>query len=105
MKNTVKQPQLSDNFLGLVLGLIGVLIFSGTLPATRIAIGSFDPWFVTFGRAAMATLAAIAVLGFRWRPLPRDHLTTLFLIGLLLVFGFPGFMAVTIPTAFHGTST
>ena len=104
MDKTPPRYVLNDNILGLILGLVGVLIFSGTLPATRIVIDLFDPWFVTFARAALATLAAMIVLGCLRRPMPRHHAKTLFLIGLLLVFGFPGFMAVamvTVPSA-HG---
>lgn len=45
--------------LGLWLGLLGVAIFAVTLPMTRLATGSsaapqLSPWFVTFGRAALA---------------------------------------------------
>ena len=44
---------------GLWLGLLGVVIFALTLPMTRLATGTVDapqlsPWFVTWGRAAMA---------------------------------------------------
>ena len=38
--------------LGLLLALAGVLIFAGTLPATRLAVGDLEPWFLTAGRAA-----------------------------------------------------
>jgi len=45
--------------LGMWLGVLGVSIFAVTLPMTRLATGTFDapqlsPWFVTFGRAALA---------------------------------------------------
>ncbi|MEQ1648836.1 MAG: EamA/RhaT family transporter, partial [Hyphomicrobiaceae bacterium] len=36
---------------GLVNGLIGVVIFSGSLPATRVAVKQFDPLFLTAARA------------------------------------------------------
>lgn len=41
------------------LGVLGVAIFALTLPMTRLATGTADapqlsPWFVTFGRAALA---------------------------------------------------
>ena len=39
----------------MLLGLVGVVIFGGTLPATRVALGVFSPGFVTYGRAALAT--------------------------------------------------
>jgi drug/metabolite transporter (DMT)-like permease len=48
-------------------GLIGVTLFAATLPFTRIAVGSSDapqlsPWFVTFGRAAVAGLLSMLYL-------------------------------------------
>ncbi len=56
---------------GLGLGLLGVVIFSLTLPMTRLATGTVDapqlsPWFVTFGRAALAGgLSALYLLAVR----------------------------------------
>jgi drug/metabolite transporter (DMT)-like permease len=56
---------------GLWLGLLGVLIFALTLPMTRLATGTVDapqlsPWFVTWGRAALAgVLSAIYLLAVR----------------------------------------
>lgn len=39
---------------GWLSGLIGVVIFSGSLPATRVAVTGFDPVFLTLARASMA---------------------------------------------------
>jgi drug/metabolite transporter (DMT)-like permease len=52
---------------GLILGFIGVALFAATLPMTKLAVGSsaapqLSPWFVTFGRAAVAGLLSIAYL-------------------------------------------
>jgi len=49
---------------GLLLGLIGVLIFSLTMPMTRIAMTAdvLSPWFVWAGRAVLAALAGIVYL-------------------------------------------
>ena len=43
-------------------GLIGVLIFSGSLPATRVAVTGFSPLFLTGARAAIAALLGAACL-------------------------------------------
>ena len=45
---------LARDRLGLLLGLAGVVIFGATLPITRLAVADLSPWFVTFGRAALA---------------------------------------------------
>ena len=52
-------PPIKPETLGLWLGVLGVAIFAVTLPMTRLATGTAEapqlsPWFVTFGRAALA---------------------------------------------------
>lgn len=47
---------------GWLSGLIGVVIFSGSLPATRVAVTGFDPVFLTVARATIAGLLALALL-------------------------------------------
>lgn len=39
-----------DTKSGWVYGFIGVAIFSGSLPATRVAVADFDPVFLTVVR-------------------------------------------------------
>lgn len=91
--------------LGLALGFAGVVIFGATLPATRIAVGHMDPWFVALGRAAAAGLIAVAVLAVLRRPLPpRRDLGRYAVVALCLIAGFPGFSSlamVTVPAS-HG---
>ena len=55
---------LTPQSSGLLLGLIGVLIFSLTMPMTRIAMTGdvLSPWFVWAGRAVLAALAGVVYL-------------------------------------------
>ncbi len=51
----------------LLWGLVGVALFAATLPMTRLAVGSAEapqlsPWFVTFGRAAVAGVLSLLYL-------------------------------------------
>ena len=95
----------SHEKLGYVLGFIGVTIFAGSLPATRLAVMHLDPWFVTSARAAIAGLCALVLLIVMRRPLPpKDAYPRLMLIILGVVFGFPFFtaLAMTNVPAAHG---
>lgn len=75
---------------GWVNGFVGVLIFSGSLPATRVAVMDFDPTFVTSARAAIAGLLALALLlVFRQKRPERGDLLSLVIVALGVVVGFP----------------
>ena len=71
-------------------GLLGVVIFSGSLPATRVAIGSFAPLFLTSARAVIAALigAGLLVLLRQKRP-AAANLRSLMVVALGVVVGFP----------------
>ena len=90
--------------LGLALGLLGVIIFGGSLPGTALAVASLDPWFVTAARAAFAGLAALAILIVLRRRPPWAHFGALLTVMLCLVLGYPALAAIaltTVPSA-HG---
>jgi drug/metabolite transporter (DMT)-like permease len=60
--------------LGLLLGFIGMCMFAGTLPATRLAILGLDPLFLTGARGTIAGSAALAILLLARRTLPARAL-------------------------------
>ena len=96
---------LSRETLGLIIGTIGVIIFGVTLPMTRIAVVSLDPWFVTMGRAALAGLVALCVLVVLKRSVPtRSELMRLCVAAVFVIVGFPGFtgFAMRLVPASHG---
>lgn len=71
-------------------GLLGVIIFSGSLPATRVAIGGFDPLFLTSARAVIAALLGIGLLLVLRQSRPaRGDLWPLVIVALGVVVGFP----------------
>jgi drug/metabolite transporter (DMT)-like permease len=73
-----------------VLGFLGVLGFSFSLPATRLAVEDLDPWFVTFARAAAAgALAALYLLAIRAPRPSRAQWRRLGLVAGGAVVGFP----------------
>jgi drug/metabolite transporter (DMT)-like permease len=88
--------------LGLVLGLLAITMFGGSLPGTRAAVAYFDPWFVTVARAAIGGVLAMATLAVQRPRFPREHIGRLTIISLTLVIGFPVMMAiatVTVPAS------
>ncbi len=71
-------------------GMLGVVIFSGSLPATRIAVGSFTPVFLTSARAVIAAALAAALLSMLRQARPvRSDLASLTIVALGVVVGFP----------------
>jgi drug/metabolite transporter (DMT)-like permease len=71
-------------------GLLGVIIFSGSLPATRIAVGGFAPLFLTSARAVIAALlGASLLLMLRQRRPAAGDFGSLASVALCVVVGFP----------------
>jgi drug/metabolite transporter (DMT)-like permease len=84
---------------GLLLGALGVLGFSFSLPATRLAVADLDPWLVAFGRATVAGLLSAAFLAAVGAPRPTvAQRRSLTLVALGVVVGFPLFTSL----ALHG---
>ena len=75
---------------GFAFGLLGVLCFSITLPATRVAVASLDPFFVGLGRELVAACFAAPLLYFTRQPRPTaSQLRGLAIVVVGLVIGFP----------------
>ncbi|MDE2379012.1 DMT family transporter [Bradyrhizobium sp.] len=96
---------LSRERTGLLLGFVGMAIFGGTLPATRIAVAAIDPIALTALRSAVAGLCSLALLMTLRRPLPPRRLWPQFVVAMLGVSVlFPFLMALGMQTvdASHG---
>jgi len=90
---------------GLLLGFLGMCLFAGTLPATRLALLGFAPLFLTVARAALAGSVGLIVLIARRRRVPSRSLwLEIFGAALCTVIGFPLFAALAMMTvpAGHG---
>lgn len=78
-------------------GFLGMLIFSASLPATRVAVMDFDPVFLTVARASIAGLVALALLmALRQKPPSRADLVSLTVVSLGVVIGFPLLTAIAL---------
>jgi drug/metabolite transporter (DMT)-like permease len=81
----------------LFLGFLGVLAFSFTLPATRVAVEELDPTLVGIGREAIAAVIAAAILAATRSPLPtRPQLFRIGIVASGVVFGWPLFTALAL---------
>lgn len=75
---------------GWINGFIGVLIFSGSLPATRVADAGFSPLFLTGARASIAGVLGLGLLlAFRQKRPGREDLSSLLIVASGVVVGFP----------------
>jgi drug/metabolite transporter (DMT)-like permease len=82
--------QMDRTVSGWINGFIGVVIFSGSLPATRVAVLQFDPVFLTVARAAIAGVLALGLLlAFREKRPSRSDIVSLVVVALGVVVGFP----------------
>ncbi len=96
---------LSPRAEGMLLGALGVLAFSFTMPATRAAAPELGGVFVGLGRSLVAAVLAGAILFCLREPLPdRRHWPALALVALGVIIGFPLLSALamqSLPSA-HG---
>ncbi|WP_413062086.1 DMT family transporter [Sphingomonas carotinifaciens] len=75
---------------GWISGLLGVIIFSGSLPATRLAVADLTPLFVTGGRAVIAAmLGAVFLVALRQARPTRSDILPLGIVAIGVVIGFP----------------
>ncbi|APV90963.1 MULTISPECIES: DMT family transporter [Enterobacteriaceae] len=90
MVNSVVNKTDPSSISGWVNGLLGVVIFSGSLPATRVAVLDMDPFFLTFLRATIAgILAILLIFGFREKRPQASQIVPLIIVSLGVVIGFP----------------
>jgi drug/metabolite transporter (DMT)-like permease len=97
---------MNQKTVGWLNGLVGVLIFSGSLPATRLAVAELDPIFITGARASIASvLAALLLLGFKQAKPTRAELNSLLIVAFGVVVGFPLLTALALQyvTSAHST--
>jgi drug/metabolite transporter (DMT)-like permease len=90
---------------GMWLGVIGVAIFSLTLPFTRMAVAELNPVFVALGRAVVAAFGSAALLWYLGAVRPTTaQWRALTIVSLGVVVGFPLFatLAMVYVPASHG---
>ncbi|MHC8344443.1 DMT family transporter [Pseudomonas sp. RT6P73] len=86
----LQNQTLEKNTSGLINGLIGVVIFSGSLPATRVAVLEFEPVFLTVARATIAGVLALCILWlFKEKRPARNQFLPLVIVAIGVVIGFP----------------
>lgn len=101
MNEPARKPDVQ---VGLLLGLVGIVCFSLTLPLTRIAVPQLGPIVVGLGRAIVAAVLAAGLLVWRRESFPKRYALAIMTTGLGVVLGFPLFSAIALQTipAVHG---
>lgn len=98
----LSQPTTHPQTRGWISGFLGMIIFSGSLPATRVAVLELDPLFLTAIRATLAALLAGGTLLILRQPRPqRGDWLPLCLVAVGVVLGFPLLTALALQ---HTTS-
>lgn len=94
---TIDTPKPLGDWRAWAHGAAGMLIFSASLPATRLAVAALDPYFVTAGRAVVAGLLGAGLLLLTGAKLPRGNdWRDLALAAIGVVLGFPLFSALAL---------
>ena len=91
---------------GLGWGTLGMLLFSGGIPATRLAVAELPVMFVGAGRALVAALLSLLLLALLRQKIPgRQHWRALAVVAFGAVFAYPICSAIALTTvdASHGT--
>ena len=99
--------KLTNENKGFIFGFVGILIFSLTPPATKIALGpdnnALTPEFITFGRSALAGIMSLIYLFFFKKKKPSvKFIFNILIVALSLSVGFPLFLSLGL---IHSTST
>ena len=96
---------MSDESKGMFLGLVGVVSFGLTLPATRFIIPYFEPVFIGLGRAVIASfVAAFLLIATKQTSPSKNQFYQLLVVASGVVVGFPILSAWAMQTvpASHG---
>lgn len=93
----MQQINQKERTNGWINGFIGMLIFSGSLPATKAAVLGFEPLFLTAARATIAGLLSLAMLLLYKEKLPTfKQWISLTVVSLGVVVGFPLLTAIAL---------
>lgn len=89
-----------QEFASFGYGFLGILMFSLTLPATRIAVLELDPIFVGLGRAVVAGILSLILLIVTRQKLPSWRFLPGFIMVIAgVVIGFPVLSAIAMRDA------
>ena len=103
MNELEQQKQINK---GMMLGLMGVIVFSLTLPVTRLIVPYFDPIFIGLARSVIAAMAAtLILLAFKQSFPSKKQIIQLLLTAIGVIVGFPILTAYGMQTvpASHGS--
>lgn len=90
----------------MLIGFVGVAIFSLTLPFTRVGVQEMNPFYISFGRGVIAGLCGLIFLVISKSPFPsKVQYKKILITAFGVVYGFPIFTSLamqTLPSAHSG---
>jgi drug/metabolite transporter (DMT)-like permease len=96
-QNTSRDVSSKRRYEGLAWAFLGVVLFSFSVPLTKVAVRGFDPTVTAMGRAAIAGGLAMVPLALRRLPRPAAcDLRPLVITMLGAVFGWPILIALAL---------
>lgn len=97
MKNeSVAGPQ-PHHLAGWINGFVAILMFSGSMPATRVAVLEMPALFLTVSRAGIAGVLAVAsLLLFRAKRPTKVQMKSIVIVAAGVVLGFPLLSAIAL---------
>jgi drug/metabolite transporter (DMT)-like permease len=104
--NSAAQIPARQLATGMCWGALGVIMFSGGIPATRLAVAELPVMFVGVGRALVAALLSVLLLVVLRQKIPASqHWPALAVVAFGAVFAYPIFSAIAMQSidASHGT--
>lgn len=91
------RARLTKETKGMLLALLGVTMFAGTMPATKVALVGLDPLFIGAGRAVTSgMLAGLILIVMRVRLPQRRHFWILFFSGIMIVVAYPVLLTIAL---------
>lgn len=97
MKNELVEGSKSHQLAGWINGFVAIIMFSGSMPATRVAVLEMPALFLTVSRAGIAgVLAVVSLMLFKAKLPTKGQMKSILIVAAGVVLGFPLLSAIAL---------